>query len=110
MSLPPRSCVQKLQMALHAELWFGVRLFREPDAGNPPVRFDERGEETELSQTGLRRRGESPANCHREATVTAPLLDSTHRGSISLNISTFRQLLRSLSLIAQKREPNIKGR
>jgi uncharacterized protein YbjT (DUF2867 family) len=27
--------------------------------------------------TGLRRRGESPANCHREATVTAPLLDST---------------------------------
>ena len=28
-------------MALHAEL-FGVRLFLEPDAGNPPVRFDER--------------------------------------------------------------------
>src|SRR5215831_18447723 len=64
-------------MALHAEFRFGVRLFREPDAGNPPVRFDEREEETELSQTGLRRRGESPANCHREATVTAPLLDST---------------------------------
>ena len=58
---------------------FGVRLFREPDAGNPPVRFDEREEETELSQTGLRRRGESPANCHRKVTVTAPLLDSTHR-------------------------------
>ena len=56
---------------------FGVRLFREPDAGNPPVRFDEREEETELSQTGLRRRGESPANRHRKATVTAPLLDST---------------------------------
>ena len=65
-------------MALHAEFRFGVRLFREPDAGNPPVRFDEREEETELSQTGLRRRGESPANRHREATVTAPLLDSTH--------------------------------
>src|SRR5262249_3064961 len=64
-------------MALHAEFRFGVRLFREPDAGNPPVRFDEREEETELSQTGLRRRGESPANCHREATVNAPLLDST---------------------------------
>ena len=47
-------------MALHAEL-FGVRLFREPDAGNPPVRFDEREEETELCQTGLRRRGESSA-------------------------------------------------
>ena len=54
-----------------------VCLFREPDAGNPPVRFDEREEETELSQTGLRRRGESPANRHRKATVTAPLLDST---------------------------------
>jgi len=49
-------------------------LFREPDAGNPP---DEREEETELSPTGLRRRGESPAHRHREATVTAPLLDST---------------------------------
>ena len=55
-----------------------VCLFREPDAGNPPVRFDEREEEPELSQTGLRRRGESPASRHREATVTAPLLDSTH--------------------------------
>ena len=54
-----------------------MRLFREPDAGNPPVRFDEREEETELSQTGLRRRGESRANRHREANVTAPLLDST---------------------------------
>src|SRR5439155_16385419 len=68
-------------MALHAEFRFGVRLFREPDAGNPPVRFDEREEETEPSQTGLRRRGESPVNRHREATVTAPLLDSTHRGA-----------------------------
>ena len=38
-----------------------VCLFREPDAGNPPVRFDEREEETELCQTGLRRRGESCA-------------------------------------------------
>src|SRR5580765_3126819 len=55
-----------------------VCLFREPDAGNPPVRFDEREEETELCQTGLRRRGESSASAsHREATVTAPLLDST---------------------------------
>ncbi len=33
----------------------GVRLFREPDAGNLPVRFDEREQETEPSQTGLRR-------------------------------------------------------
>jgi len=36
-----------------------VSLFREPDAGNLPVRFDERGQETGPSQTGLRRRGES---------------------------------------------------
>src|SRR5215471_14566877 len=54
-----------------------VSLFREPDAGNLPVRFDERGEETGLCQTGLRWWGESPSNRHREATVTAPLLDST---------------------------------
>ena len=38
-----------------------VCLFREPDAGNPPVRFDEREQETEPSQTGLRWRGESRA-------------------------------------------------
>ncbi len=31
-----------------------VSLFREPDAGNLPVRFDERGQETGPSQTGLR--------------------------------------------------------
>src|SRR6266851_1394996 len=37
-----------------------VCLFREPDAGNLPVRFDEREQETELRQTGLRRRSESP--------------------------------------------------
>ena len=55
-----------------------VRLFREPDAGNPPVRIDEREEETELSQTGLRRPGENLTNRHREANVTAPLLDSTN--------------------------------
>ena len=36
-----------------------VCLFREPDAGNLPVRFDEREQETEPSQTGLRWRGES---------------------------------------------------
>ena len=54
-----------------------VRLFREPDAGNPPVRFDEREQETEPSQTGLRRRRESAVNRHREAKTTAPVLDST---------------------------------
>jgi hypothetical protein len=34
-------------------------------------------EETEARQTGLRRPGENLTNCHREATVIAPLLDST---------------------------------
>ena len=38
-----------------------VSLFREPDAVTPPVRFDEREQETEPSQTGLRWRGESQA-------------------------------------------------
>jgi hypothetical protein len=64
-----------------------VCLFREPDAGNPPVRFDEREEETELCQTGLRRRGESSAIAsHREATVTAPLLDSTGAADKAVNL------------------------
>jgi hypothetical protein len=54
-----------------------VSLFREPDAGNPPVRFDEREQETESRQTGLRRRRESFVNNHRETTATAPVLDST---------------------------------
>jgi hypothetical protein len=42
-----------------------------------PVQFDEREEETEQRQTGLRRPGENLTNCHREAKATAPLLDST---------------------------------
>ena len=32
-----------------------VSLFREPDAVTPPVRFDEREQETEPGQAGLRR-------------------------------------------------------
>src|SRR6476661_10672850 len=54
-----------------------VCLFREPDAGNLPVRFDEREQETGPSQTGLRRRRESFVSSHREAKATAPVLDST---------------------------------
>jgi hypothetical protein len=34
-------------------------------------------QETELSQTGLRRRRESFVSSHRETKVTAPVLDST---------------------------------
>src|SRR5215831_4069931 len=79
MSLAAPSCVQKLRTASPApcsELW-SVCLFREPDVGNPPVRFDEREQETEPCQTGLRRRRESTVNSHREAKATAPVLDST---------------------------------
>src|ERR1700675_4219606 len=47
-----------------------VGLFREPEAGNLPVRFDEREQETEPSQTGLRERGESH--------VEYPLGDYSH--------------------------------
>ena len=54
-----------------------VCLFREPDAGNLPVRFDEREQETESSQTGLRRVMRKHPNSHREAKATAPVLDST---------------------------------
>jgi hypothetical protein len=54
-----------------------VCLFREPDAGNLPVRFDEREQETELRQTGFRRVTRKRPNSHREAKVTAPVLDST---------------------------------
>jgi hypothetical protein len=54
-----------------------VSFLRALDAGNPHVQCDEREEETEPRQTGLRGRGESHANRHRETKVTAPLLDST---------------------------------
>jgi len=54
-----------------------VCLFREPDAGNLPVGFDEREQETESSQTGLRRAMRKHPNSHREAKATAPVLDST---------------------------------
>ena len=37
-----------------------VRLFREPDALTAPVRFDEREQETEPRQAGLRQRGRKP--------------------------------------------------
>jgi hypothetical protein len=67
-----RSCRRRYTL-----LELSVRLFREPDAGNLPVRFDEREQETEPSQTGLRRRRESAVNRHRETKTTAPVPDST---------------------------------
>src|ERR1039458_2011107 len=60
-----------------------VCLFREPDAGNLPVRFDEREQETELCQTGLRRVVRKHPNSHREAKATAPVLASTRQHSLT---------------------------
>ena len=59
MSLATPGCVQKLHPALGKVTRNIVCLFREPDAGNLPVRFDEREQETGSSQTGLRRSCES---------------------------------------------------
>ena len=49
-SLIAPDSVRKLQTALHAKAFRGRRhdLVREPGAGNPHARFDERGEETSL--------------------------------------------------------------
>ena len=63
---------------------------------------DEREEETELSQTGLRRRGESPAIRHREATVTAPLLDSTCNLPVTSYWQILRQPLFSVGFLARR--------
>ena len=54
-------------VARHQPVWpstvcLAMKLVGKPDAGNPHVRFDERGEET---------------GCRRTAQATAPLLDST---------------------------------
>jgi hypothetical protein len=70
-----------------------VCLFREPDAGNLPVRFDEREQETGSSQTGLRR------SCESIPTATGRLkqlrLFSTLL-AISNNVGGVKQLSRTL--------------
>jgi hypothetical protein len=71
-----------------------------------PVQFDEREEETEQRQTGLRRPGENLTNCHREAKATAPLLDSTHIGNLPMftkkkrQISTWKLALMAATCVA----------
>ena len=74
-----------------SEVWLGSPYHADPQfsvgesvtlspragCGTAPVRFDKREEETEPRQTGLRRPGENLTHRHREANVTAPLLDST---------------------------------
>jgi hypothetical protein len=78
----PRSCSEVADGVTRFLIYpSGVCLFREPDAGNLPVRFDEREQETELRLIGLRRARESKPNRHREATATAPVLDSTRHST-----------------------------
>ncbi len=59
-----------------------MNLVREPDAGNPHVRFDERVGETEYWLPGLRRcpKGRTGDN-HPGPVATAPPLDSTEFSS-----------------------------
>jgi hypothetical protein len=54
-----------------------VCLFREPDAGNLPVRFDEREQEIEPAKPDWGDPAKAQSNNHRETTVTTPVLDST---------------------------------
>ena len=54
-----------------------MTLVREPDAGNPPVRFDEREVETEHGMRLLRHNRGNPDPEYVEAYPTAPPLDST---------------------------------
>jgi hypothetical protein len=52
-------------------------LVRKPDAGTPPVRFDEREVETEHGMRLLRHSRGNPETDYVEAYPTAPPLDST---------------------------------
>ena len=54
-----------------------MNLVREPDAGNPPVRFDEREVETEHGKRLVRHKRGNPETEYVEAYPTAPPLDST---------------------------------
>ena len=54
-----------------------ANLVGEPDAGNPHVRFDERGVETEHGGILGHRQPKGPVNTQGHTYTTAPLLDST---------------------------------
>jgi hypothetical protein len=54
-----------------------TNLVREPDARNPPIRFDEREVETEHGMRLLRHSRGNPETEYVEAYPTAPPLDST---------------------------------
>src|SRR5438552_11894107 len=80
-----------------------VSFLRALDAGNPHVQCDEREQETELRQTGLRRRGESLANRHRETKVTAPVLDSTSSACASVRSRTGAGMVSRLASIESRK-------
>ena len=54
-----------------------VKPVGEPDAGNPPVRLDQREVETEHGMRLVRHRRGNPETEYVEAYTTAPPLDST---------------------------------
>ena len=68
------------------DVCFKVKPVGKPDAGDPQVRFDERGWETESWQVGLRRRIERDVNSHRKPKITAPIFDSTLAANPSLSL------------------------
>ena len=74
-----------------------MSLFREPDAGNLPVRFDEREQETGPRQTGLRWQGESQ--------VEYPPGDYSHCACSRLyspfHSSTFQRAIQAVPLLDQ---------
>src|SRR5882724_1958437 len=70
--------VQKLQKALHAKAK-ARSLIREPDAGDLPVRFDERDVETESGLNHKAPPDERGGNRYVLPKATAPHLDSTKR-------------------------------
>lgn len=65
-----------------------MNLVREPDAGKPPVRFDEREVETEHGMRLLRHRRGNPDTEYVEAYPTAPPLDST----CAVNVCVFQRV------------------
>src|SRR5215471_15305483 len=71
-----------------------VSLFREPDAGNLLVRFDEREQETGSSQTGLRGRGRKPGHTPTGRLSSLRLFSTLL--PISNNVGGVKQFLRTL--------------
>ena len=75
-----------------------MSLVREPDAGNPPVRFDEREVETEHGMRLLRHKRGNPETEYVEAYPTAPPLDSTYQNVRWIATGVFGPVLRRRGL------------